>query len=129
MCFSRGLRCPNILSSVRQQEAEKPSKEQTLGLSPLSLVIIVQLQNKFYNTPSHQAYPTIKECLMLVYVKKAVRGEEIAPHTTRWRQTSQQHAESQVTELRSPVPAARVLGASEAENGPLAQDTQVHLDH
>lgn len=108
---ARGLRCPNILSSVRQQEAEKPSKEQTLGLSPLSLVIIVQFQNKFCNTPSHQAYPTIKGCLMLVYMKKVVRAEEIAPHTTRWRQTSQQHEESQVTEPQVACPSRQGTGS------------------
>ena len=59
-----------IFSLQLGNRKQRNPARNTLGLSPLSLVIIVQLQNKFYNTPSHQAYPTIKGCLMLVYVKK-----------------------------------------------------------
>lgn len=47
---------------------------------------------------------------MLVYVKKVVLAEEIAPHSTQWRQTSQHQEESQVTEPQVACPSHRGTG-------------------
>lgn len=85
-----------------------PSREGTLGLSPLSLVIIVQLQNKSCNTPSHQTYHTIKGCLMFsdeAGKKKKEYLAEVAPmhHLSGGQAAPAQEREPREGSLRSPV--------------------------
>lgn len=47
---------------------------------------------------------------MLVYMKKVVLAEEIAPHSTQQRQTSQHQEESQITEPQVACPSCRGAG-------------------